>query len=112
MKVGDVINTWYPYDDSPEFKLRPAIILLISGQRYVCAPVTSTQRHLSWTASIDKWKQAGLSKPCKVKVDTLFTISDKRHFTNIGELLSKDRKRVLGAFKNFLMSTNTRGVAL
>ncbi len=112
MKPGDIIYTLFPYEDRPEFKKRPAVVLRVNPPSFVCAKVTSCNKRTPWGVDILNWKSANLKKPSKICVSSLFT-SSSRCCECLGQLSKKDLKKVERAFQKFLDTTQkNRRVAL
>jgi len=102
MTVGDVVLVSFPFVEQPAFKKRPAVVLLKAGERVVCAAVTSRNGKSPWEVELKHWKDAGLTKPSKVKVDTLSTFSVFNGARRCGRLHPSDLRRVEAAYMKIL----------
>jgi len=102
MNIGDVVLVSFPFVEQPAFKKRPAVVLLKAGERVVCAAVTSRADKRPWEVELKHWKEAGLSKPSRVKVDTLSTFSASSGARRCGRLHPSDLRRVEAAYRKVL----------
>lgn len=106
--IGDIIYAPFPYIEGRGSKRRPAVVLMESSGRLICAAVTSRQGGRgSLIVKINNWQDAGLKKPSLVKVDTISTFwADGVH--KVGCLKKRDSTRVIRTFKR-LLNTNRKG---
>jgi len=108
MKAGDVVFVPFPYMEKAVFKERPVVVLMKTGNRVVCAALTSHAQKLPWEVELKYWKEAGLQKPSKVKVDTLSTFSSSSKVYCLGRLHPSDFRRVWGAFEKIVDMSKTK----
>lgn len=73
-------------------KVRPAVVLLDSGDDdLVAAPVTSRARLSEFDVPIQGWKAAGLNVPCFIRVHKLTVLPKDGILRQLGSLTLPDR---------------------
>lgn len=102
MRAGDVVLVPFPYIEKTAFKERPVVVLLKTGNRVVCAALTSHTRAMPWEVELKHWQEAGLQRPSKVKVDTLSTFSSSSKVYRLGRLHPHDFRRVWSTFEKVI----------
>lgn len=101
VQVGELYWVDFPYQDSEESEIRPAIIVLreIKG-KVVCVKVTgSCWRKEKNDFVIMDWKQAGLTKESLAEMKRMEIVELKKLHEKIGKLTNKDKKRLFKAMK-------------
>lgn len=102
---GDVILLSYPFTDLSTRKVRPAVVISPSGDKYsdvFLVPLTSKINNLKLGESVlSQWREAGLNVTTAFKrgcilVDTELIIK------KVGELTEPDRKQVDTSLKKWL----------
>jgi len=102
----DVVAVPFPFTDRQAFKRRPALVL--SSDRFnrthdqsVLVMITSTTGSWPSDVSLEDWREAGLSFPCKVRFK-LFTLENSLVVRKIGSLSVKDTRTVRSALSRHL----------
>lgn len=102
----DVVAVPFPFTDRQAFKRRPALVL--SSDRFnrthdqsVLVMITSTTGNWPSDVSLEDWREAGLSFPCKVRFK-LFTLENSLVVRKIGSLSEKDTRTVRSALSRHL----------
>ena len=88
--TGDVILAEIQFTDTFEIKTRPAVVLFEEHGNIVVAGVTSNTR----MEGIPLSKKEGAIKESMIKINYIFTISDKMVKKRLFSL-SKEKKRIL-----------------
>lgn len=72
MKLGDVVLQRIEFHQTAGGKVRPAIVLLDTGDDdFAAAPVTSRPRLSEYDLPIKEWKTVGLNVPSFIRVHKL-----------------------------------------
>jgi len=105
-KTFDIVVVPFPFVDSAKTKNRPAIVISChkfnnGAAHSILAMITSSQ-HLTWPndTNISGLANCGLIKPSVVRLK-LFTVDHRLIKDKIGELSSKDQKKLQ---QNFLLA--------
>jgi mRNA interferase MazF len=106
-KPGDVVDVPFPFIDTPDKKLRPALV--VSDPRIqktagaiVLMMITSAERS-NWETDIklSDWQSAGLRKASIVRWK-IFTIDEKLVVSRRGSLSEQDQQKIRDSLKNNL----------
>lgn len=89
-KTGDVILAQIQFTDTFEVKTRPAVVLFEEYGNIVVAGITSNLR----MDGISLTKKEGAAKDSIIKINYIFTISDKMVKKKLFSL-SKEKKEIL-----------------
>lgn len=92
----DVVAVPFPFTDRQAFKRRPALVLSSNQfnrthDQSILAMITSTTGSWPSDVTVDDWREAGLSFPCKVRFK-LFTLDNSLVIRKIGSLSDKDSR--------------------
>jgi len=75
------------FHQTPGGKLRPAAVLLDSGDDdFVAAPVTSRPRMSDFDVPVQQWRDAGLNTASTIRVHKLTVLAKHEIVRRIGEL--------------------------
>ena len=88
LKFGNIILAKVQYTDTFEIKLRPAVVLFEEFGNIVCAAITSNPK----MKGIILTKEDGAVKDSIIKLNYIFTISDKM-IEKVMFSLSQDKKK-------------------
>src|SRR5438552_14289081 len=92
LRAGEVVLIRIDFHQTPGGKLRPAVVLLDSGDDdFVAAPITSRQRASDFDVAIDRWSEAGLNTASTIRVHQLTVLSKDEIVRRLGELGGADR---------------------
>jgi len=76
----------------PGGKLRPAVVLLDSGDDdFVAAPITSRLRVSDYDIPIQQWREAGLNTASTIRVHKLTVLAKVEIVRRLGQLAEADR---------------------
>lgn len=96
IKPWDVWWAYVKFDDSPEIKRRPVVVLQTGEIVIVALKVTShEERNTYGDIDITYWKAAGLSKPSTVRASFLLELEHGAFDGKIGELHPLDRRNII-----------------
>jgi mRNA interferase MazF len=80
------------FHQTPGGKMRPALVLLDSGDDdFLAAPITSRLRTSDYDVSINKWREAGLNTASTIRVHKLTVLAKDEVVRRLGELAEADR---------------------
>jgi mRNA interferase MazF len=96
-RVGEVIFVDFPFVDEAKSKKRPAVVLGGTKSRLICAAVTSRKANTPWAVELKRWREAGLKKPSKVRLDNIFTFAPAV-CKSIGKIHPHDLKKIQVGF--------------
>jgi mRNA interferase MazF len=92
LRAGEVVLIRIDFHQTPGGKLRPAVVLLDSGDDdFVGAPVTSRLRVSDFDVPIQQWREAGLNAASSIRVHKLTVLAKDEIVRRIGELAGADR---------------------
>ncbi len=89
---NEVVLVRYPFLDSTNFKIRPAVIVNaphVSQDLFIVALTSKTQSLLSGEFVLSEWQNAGLNVATAVKRG-VFTIHEKLVLKEVGKLADSD----------------------
>ncbi len=93
MTLGDVVLLWMEFHQTAGGKVRPAIVLLDSGDDdFVAAPVTSRSRLSEYDIPVQQWKTAGLNVASFIRVHKLTVLPKSAVVRQLGALTRPDRE--------------------
>jgi mRNA interferase MazF len=91
---GEVILIRVPFHQIGGSKIRPAIVVLDSGDDdLVAAPVTSQTRDSKYDLQLVDWLVAGLNVPSRVRLHKVAVLAKSDVVKVLGSLSSTDAKR-------------------
>jgi mRNA interferase MazF len=97
-----VVLVEFPFSTSGASKLRPALVILDTGDADVLlARVTTQPRATGFDVPLMGWRQAGLLAPSIVRLHKLATLSKGRVQRHLGALDSQDHQQVADNLKQF-----------
>ena len=92
LRPGEVLLIRIDFHQIPGGKLRPAVVLLDSGDDdFVAAPITSRSRTSDFDVSIHQWHEAGLNTGSTIRVHKLTVLAKDEVVRRLGELTEPDR---------------------
>ena len=76
LRPGEIVLIRIGFHETPGGKLRPAAVLLDSGDDdFVSAPVTSRSRVSDFDVPIHQWREAGLNTASTIRVHKLTVLA-------------------------------------
>ena len=104
-QAGDLVLVDFPLTASGPGKVRPAMVILDTGDADLLLARVTTQSHASgFDVEIHDWQQAGLLAPSSVRLHKLATIAKSRIRRRLGAVSSADRKQIAAALKRIVLS--------
>lgn len=101
LRPGEVIPIRIGFHQASGGKLRPAVVLLDSGDDdFVAAPITSRFRLSKFDLVIQEWNEAGLNTAPTIRVHKLTVLTKNEVMRRLGELTAVDRSRLAGVFRD------------
>jgi mRNA interferase MazF len=95
LRLGEVVLIRIDFRQTPGGKLRPAVVLLDSGDEdFVAAPITSRARVSAYDLPIQQWREAGLNTPSTIRVHKLMVLAKSEIVRRLGDLAGADRDAV------------------
>lgn len=96
LAFGEVVLIRMQFHQSEGSKVRPAVVLLDSGDHdFVAAPITSRTRFGEYDLGLIDWQSAGLNVPSWVRVDKLTVLSKTDIVRNTGVVSDADHDNLL-----------------
>ena len=90
---GEILLIRIGFHQTPGGKLRPALVLLDSGDDdFVAAPIASRPRTSDFDVPIQRWREAGLNAASTIRVHKLTVLSKPEILRTVGTLTERDRK--------------------
>jgi mRNA interferase MazF len=101
LQPGDVVLVRIGFHQAAGGKVRPAVVLLDTGDDdFIAAPVTSQSRFSDYDVLIRDWKTAGLNVPSFVRVHKMTVLAKNEIGRQLGKLAREDRDSILAALRN------------
>jgi mRNA interferase MazF len=95
LRPGEVVLIRIDFHQTPGGNLRPAVVLLDSGDDdFVAAPVTSRPARSDFDLAVDDWREAGLNVPSTIRVHKLTVLSKAEIVHHVGLLTVADRNQL------------------
>jgi mRNA interferase MazF len=92
LQFGEVVLIRMQFHQATGAKVRPALVLLDSGDDdFVAAPITSQARRSEHDLAIEDWRTAGLNVPSSIRVHKLTVVAKAEVVRRIGLLSEGDR---------------------
>lgn len=103
----DVVVVPFPFVERRGTKRRPALVLsrkAFNDRGHSLLAMITTSAHSPWPGdvSLEDHSAAGLAFPCIVRLKG-FTLDNRLILKRLGRLAPKDRERIMGAIKAFLL---------
>ena len=99
-QAGDLILAAVPYVSGGQSKVRPALVLLDTGDAdLVVARVTSQPSGTSYDVPLTGWRQAGLRAPSVVRLHKLVTLEKTLIVRQVGHIDPVDRLTVAAVLR-------------
>ena len=90
--LGEVVLIRMQFHQAPGAKVRPAVVLLDTGDNdFVAAPITSQARHSEFDLTIGEWRAAGLNVASSIRIHKLTVLAKSDIVRSLGTLLESDR---------------------
>jgi mRNA interferase MazF len=97
---GDVVLVAFPFTSGTEIKVRPALVILDTGDADVLIARTTTQSYnTAYDVPLSGWRSAGLIVASVVRLHKLVTVHKAKVFQSLGRLQDSDRQAVSTAMK-------------
>ena len=106
LQFGEIVLVPFQFHQAFGSKLRPAVVLLDTGDDdFVAAPVTSSTHHSVYDVPLADWAKAGLRLPSTVRIHKLVVRAkaDVKHL--MGDLSDADRDLVKRALRRAFCGT-------
>ena len=80
---GDVVDIAFPYEESSDEKVRPALVIKDDGEYLLLLKITSQHKGLKWDVDIPADEFSGLVKPSVIQVNRYMKVSKSKLTTVI-----------------------------
>jgi len=92
LRPGEVVLIRMDFHQRAGGKVRPAVVLLDSGDEdFIAAPVTSQPRDTDFDVALQQWREAGLNVASTIRVHKLTVLAKDDIVRRVGELTATDR---------------------
>ena len=96
LRFGEVVLIRMRFHQTTGAKVRPAVVLLDSGDEdFVAAPITSQSRDSEYDLAIGDWRSAGLNVESFVRVHKLTILAKADILRSLGLVSDRDRDSLL-----------------
>jgi mRNA interferase MazF len=103
LRPGEVVLIRIEFHQTPGGKLRPAVVLLDSGDDdFVAAPITSRLRTSDFDVAIQQWREAGLNTASTVRVHKLTVLAKGDVVRRLGERAEPDQTALRAVLRRAL----------
>jgi mRNA interferase MazF len=107
---GDVVLIRVRFHESPGSKIRPAVVVLDTGDDdFVGAPITSKDRDSDFDLAITHWQAAGLNVPSVARIHKLGVLSKANLLRRLKQLSREDSRQFSQLLCRTYCSTNRIG---
>jgi mRNA interferase MazF len=96
---NDVILLPIPFSDLTSRKVRPAVVIGVSGVDLLLVPISSQLVNTDF--ALTHWREAGLNVPCGVKTQ-LATVEDRHVIKIVGKLHPEDVARLNDRLRSWI----------
>ena len=91
LQFGEVVLISVQFHEGVGAKVRPALVLLDSGDEdFVAAPITSRDRHSEYDVGLEDWQASGLNVASYVRVHKLTVLAKAEIVHRLGAISEKD----------------------
>ena len=98
LQAGDILLLRMQFHQTQGSKIRPALVLLDTGDEdFVASPVTSQPRSSEYDLALADWKAAGLNVPSWARVHKLTVLPKADVVRKLGSCSRYDRDALLKA---------------
>ena len=105
-RFGDLILVAFPFSSGTEAKLRPAMVILDTGDTDVIAARVTTQLYQTpYDLKITEWQVAGLLAPSVIRLHKLATLEKTAIRRQVGQLLPADCHRAATILRQVTVGT-------
>jgi len=106
LRLGELVLIRIAFHQTPGGKLRPAVVLLDSGDDdFVAAPITSHPRVSAFDLPIQQWQEAGLNTASTIRVHKLTVLAKSEVVRRLGELTETDRAALADVLRRAFSAT-------
>ena len=96
LRFGEVVLIRMQFHQTTGAKVRPAVVLLDTGDEdFVAAPITSQSRHSEYDLVIEDWGSAGLIVASFVRVHRLTVLAKADILRSLALVSGRDRDSLL-----------------
>lgn len=93
LQAGEVVLIRMQFHQAPGAKIRPALVVLDSGDDdFIAAPVTSQSRFSDYDLTLADWQSAGLNVPSTVRMHKLAVLAKSDIVRRLGICSAVDRE--------------------
>jgi hypothetical protein len=78
------------FDDSPQVKNRPVLIVPTDGQRFICLKLTKTPPRDFYEIRVVNWKDAGLAEETTIRTGKILQLQPDSFIRKLGDLHAED----------------------
>lgn len=97
LQIGEVVLLRMRFHQTQGAKVRPALVLLDSGDNdFVAAPLTSQPRHSEFDLALSDWRFAGLNVASTVRIHKVTVMAKSEIVRHLGKLGQNDQSSLLG----------------
>ena len=97
LQVGEVVLIRMRFHQASGAKVRPAIVLLDTGDEdFVAAPITSQARHSEYDLAIEDWQTPGLNVASYIRIHKLTVLTKADIVRNVGSVSEGDHASLVG----------------
>jgi mRNA interferase MazF len=101
LRPGEVVLIRIDFHQTAGGKVRPAVVLLDSGDDdFVAAPITSRSRFSRFDVPIHQWREAGLNTASTIRVHKLTVLAKDEIVRRLGDLVEADRTALREALRH------------
>ena len=97
LRLGEVVLIRMQFHEATGAKVRPAVVLLDTGDSdFVAAPVTSQARDSEFDLMIGEWRAAGLNVASSIRIHKRTVLAKSDIVRSLGTLPEADRASLVG----------------
>jgi mRNA interferase MazF len=96
LRLSEVVLIRMQFHQAPGSKVRPALVLLDTGDDdFVAAPITSQPSLSEYDLAINDWRAAGLNVGSSVRIHKLTVLAKAEVVRRLGLLSDADREQLI-----------------
>ena len=109
LRRGEVVLIRIGFHQTPGGKLRPALVLLDTGDSdFVAAPITSQSRNEQFDLPLLEWREAGLNVASTARIHKLTVLAKGEIVRRVGALSNRDQDALMLILRSAFCSGDLR----
>ena len=101
LRFGEIVLVRIQFHQAAGAKVRPAVVLLDTGDDdFVAAPISSQARHSDYDLAIEDWRDAGLNVASYIRVHKPTVLAKADIVQSLASLAERDRQSLVSLLRS------------